>query len=81
MTRERPITTADLAGLPGLRGESRARILERQPSTVFEVLCIRAVGRATTRAFLKRGLVTDPENVQLRSLARDELLAVNYGSP
>jgi hypothetical protein len=48
---------------------------------VFEVLCIRDVGRATTRALLKRGLVTDPENVQLRSLARDELLAVNYGSP
>jgi hypothetical protein len=60
MTRERPITTADLAGLSGLRGEARARILERQPSTLFEVLCIRDVGRATTRELLKRGLVTDP---------------------
>lgn len=72
MTRGRPLTTADLAGRSGLRREARARILEHQPSTVIEVLYIRDLGRATTRELLKRGLVTDPEGVQRRSLNEDE---------
>jgi hypothetical protein len=64
MTRSRPITDADLTGLPGLSAASRARLLERQPETVFEALCVRDIGRATTRELLKRGVLTDPEGVQ-----------------
>lgn len=62
--RTRPITDADLAGLPGVREEGRTRLLDRQPATVFEALCIRDIGRATTRELLRRGVLTDPEGLQ-----------------
>ena len=48
-------------------------MLEGQPATVFEALCIRDVARATTRELLKRGVLTDPEGVQRRSLNDEEL--------
>ena len=71
--RATPITDQDLTGLSGLRVAARARLLERQPATVFEALCIRDVARATTRELLKRGVLTDPEGVQRRSLNEEEL--------
>ena len=71
--RATPITDQDLTGLRGLRVAARARLLERQPATVFEALCIRDVARATTRELLKRGVLTDPEGVQRRSLNDEEL--------
>jgi hypothetical protein len=67
------ITEKDLIGLRGLRASARAHLLERQPATVLEALCIRDVARATTRELLKRGVLTDPEGVQRRSLTDDEL--------
>ena len=70
--RTRPITDADLAGLPGLREQGRARLLDRQPATVFEALCILDIGRATTRELLKRGVLTDPDGVQHRGLTDEE---------
>jgi hypothetical protein len=80
--RATPITDKDLLGLRGLRSAARARLLERQPATVFEALCIRDVGRATTRELLKQGVLTDPEGVQRRSLNRLEfevwVRAVNF---
>ena len=71
--RATPITDQDVTGLRGLRVAARARLLERQPATVFEALCIRDVARATTRELLKRGVLTDPEGVQRRSLNEEEL--------
>jgi hypothetical protein len=70
--RATPITDRDLKGIR-LRSATRARLLERQPETVFEALCIRDVARATTRELLKRGLLADLEGVQHRSLTDDEL--------
>ena len=70
--RLRPIVAEDLAGLPGLREPARARLLERQPATVFEALCIRDVARATTRELLKRAVLTDPEGVQRRTFSKEE---------
>lgn len=71
--RATPIVDDDLTGLKGLRSAARIRLLERQPATVFEALCIRDVARATTRELLKRGVLTDPEGVQRRSLSDEEL--------
>ena len=71
--RASPITDRDLTALKGLRAAARTRLLERQPATVFEALCIRDVARATTRELLKRGVLTDPEGIQRRSLNREEL--------
>ncbi len=62
--RARPLADANFTGLPGLRAASRARLLQRQPVTLFEALCIRDISRATTRELLERGLLTDPEGVQ-----------------
>lgn len=73
--RTRPITDEDLAGLPGLREQVRVGLLDRQPSTVFEALCIRGVGRATTRELLRRGVLTDPEGLQ-RGSFNDEQFQV-----
>ncbi len=70
--RASPITDRDLKGIR-LRSATRARLLDRQPETVLEALCIRDVARATTRELLKRGLLADPEGVQHRSLTDDEL--------
>jgi hypothetical protein len=70
--RTQPITADDLAGLPGLRAAARNRLLDRQPATVFEALCIGDVAHATTRELLKRGVLTDPEGVQHRSLTKEE---------
>ena len=71
--RASPITDEDLKGLKGLRAAARVRLLERQPATVFEALCIRDVARTTTRELLKRGVLADPDGVQRRGLSREEL--------
>lgn len=70
--RNRPITPEDLHGLRGLRASARGLLLERQPETVLEALCLPDVARATTRELLKRGVLTDPTGVQSRSLHDEE---------
>lgn len=64
MTARRLITSADLAGLPGLRREAREALVARQPATVAEALAIADVGRKTTRYLLRATLISDPERIQ-----------------
>jgi hypothetical protein len=83
--RNRPITPEDLHGLRGLRASARGLLLERQPQTVFEALCLRDVARSTTRELLKRGVLTDPTGVQSRSLNDEDFVrwvqTKNRGGP
>jgi hypothetical protein len=53
-----------LDGLPGLSGRARDALLAQQPETVREALEIRGVGRRTTRALLRLGLISDPDGAQ-----------------
>lgn len=79
--RRRPITAMDLVGLRGLREEVRLRILDRQPATVFEALCIQGVGRATTRELLGRGVLTDPDGVQRGRFTAEQFEVWMRGQP
>lgn len=69
MTEGARITLAHLAGLPGLRRTAREALVARQPSTVAEALAIADVGRKTTKHLLRAGLISDPDGLQLGSLA------------
>ena len=59
----------DLHGQPGLSRAARDRVLRQQPTTVLQALRIHGVGRCTTRRLLTLGLLTDPDNVQVRALS------------
>ena len=70
--RSRPISDRDLDGLRGLRRDTRARLLLRQPATVFESLCIRGIGRRLAQLLFSRGVLSDPEGMHRRSFTEDE---------
>jgi hypothetical protein len=72
-TRLSPVTEDDLRSVPGLRREARATLVAEQPATVLQALSIPGVGRGSTRRMLERGILTDPEGVQGRSLTLAEL--------
>jgi hypothetical protein len=64
MAIRRRITSADLAGLPGLRRAAADALVARQPATVVEALAIADVGLKTTKYLLRSGFISDPEGVQ-----------------
>ena len=76
MTARRLISVDDLRGQPGLSQVARDQLLRRQPTTVLQALCLRGVGRRTTKRLVTLGLLTDPEQVQTRPLpvAADQCL-------
>ncbi len=69
MTTGLRITLPLLAGLPGLRRAACEALVALQPSTVAEALAISDVGRRTTKHLLGAGLISDPNGLQLGSLA------------
>lgn len=62
----------DLHGQRGRSRAARASVLRQQPTTVLQALRIHGVGRCTTRRLLTRGLLTDPDNVQVRALPNEQ---------
>ena len=68
MIARRLIGMDDLREQPGLSQVARDQLVRGQPSTVLQALRIRGVGRSTTSRLLALGRLTDPDQVQTRSL-------------
>lgn len=68
MIARQVISMDDLRGQPGLSQVARDQLVRGQPTTVLQALRICGVGRSTTKRLLALGLLTDPDQVQTRSV-------------